>query len=459
MYNDENNQYHYSYSSGNQPGQSYDSGSYGSGYQYGTPPVQERKPEKKKRPGLKIAALALVCALLGGAVGGGVAWAAMNGVRGESTISVSNRPATEVVIQTVDGVKAMSDAEVYAANVNSVVSINVTGTSGTNFFGQPVQTASAGSGFILTPDGYIVTNYHVVENAETVKVSLYNGDEYNARYVGGDEEYDIAVIKIEGSELPAVTLGDSSALNVGDHVLAIGNPLGELTFSMSGGMVSSVNRAINVDGTPFNMIQTDTSINSGNSGGPLFNQYGEVVGIVSAKYSSSAGGASVEGLGFAIPMNDVVAMIQDIMTNGYITNKPYLGITGGSMTEQMAAQYRYDISTGVFVYSVEEGGAADRAGLKMGDVILKVDDNEIKTMEDLTSVKKQYAAGDTSTLTIYREKQETTVELTWDAVPADQQSNQVQQEQSQAPNQYGNQYSDPYGGYYNPFDIFNYFFN
>ena len=459
MYNDENNQYHYSYSSGNQPGQSYDSGSYGSGYQYGTPPVQERKPEKKKRPGLKIAALALVCALLGGAVGGGVAWAAMNGVRGESTISVSNRPATEVVIQTVDGVKAMSDAEVYAANVNSVVSINVTGTSGTNFFGQPVQTASAGSGFILTPDGYIVTNYHVVENAETVKVSLYNGDEYDARYVGGDEEYDIAVIKIEGSELPAVTLGDSSALNVGDHVLAIGNPLGELTFSMSGGMVSSVNRAINVDGTPFNMIQTDTSINSGNSGGPLFNQYGEVVGIVSAKYSSSAGGASVEGLGFAIPMNDVVAMIQDIMTNGYITNKPYLGITGGSMTEQMAAQYRYDISTGVFVYSVEEGGAADRAGLKMGDVILKVDDNEIKTMEDLTSVKKQYAAGDTSTLTIYREKQETTVELTWDAVPADQQSNQVQQEQSQAPNQYGNQYSDPYGGYYNPFDIFNYFFN
>ena len=459
MYQDENNQYHYSYRSDHQPGQNYDTGAYESSYQYGAQqPVQEMKPVKKKRTGLKVAALALVCALLGGLAGGGIAWAAVNGSKGESTIHVSNRPATEVVIQTVDGMKELTDAEVYAANVNSVVSINVTGTSGTNFFGQPVQTASAGSGFILTNDGYIVTNYHVVESADTVKVTLYNGDEYEAKYVGGDEEYDIAVIKIEGSDLPAVTLGDSTALNVGDHVLAIGNPLGELTFSMSGGMVSSVNRAINVGGTPFNMIQTDASINSGNSGGPLFNSYGEVVGIVSAKYSSSGSGASVEGLGFAIPMNDVVAMIQDIMTNGYITNKPYMGITPGSMNEQMAAQYRYDVSTGVFIYSVEEGSAADRAGLKMGDVILKVDDNVIKTVEDLTSVKKQYAAGDTSTLTIYREKQEMTLELTWDAVPVDQQS--AQEEQPQFNNQSGGQNGNQYGGgYYSPFDIFEYFFN
>ena len=459
MYQDENNQYHYSYRSDHQPGQNYDTGAYESSYQYGAQQtVQEMKPVKKKRTGLKVAALALVCALLGGLAGGGIAWAAVNGSKGESTIHVSNRPSTEVVIQTVDGMKELTDAEVYAANVNSVVSINVTGTSGTNFFGQPVQTASAGSGFILTNDGYIVTNYHVVESADTVKVTLYNGDEYEAKYVGGDEEYDIAVIKIEGSDLPAVTLGDSTALNVGDHVLAIGNPLGELTFSMSGGMVSSVNRAINVGGTPFNMIQTDASINSGNSGGPLFNSYGEVVGIVSAKYSSSGSGASVEGLGFAIPMNDVVAMIQDIMTNGYITNKPYMGITPGSMNEQMAAQYRYDVSTGVFIYSVEEGSAADRAGLKMGDVILKVDDNVIKTVEDLTSVKKQYAAGDTSTLTIYREKQEMTLELTWDAVPVDQQS--AQEEQPQSNNQSGGQNGNQYGGgYYSPFDIFEYFFN
>ena len=452
MYQDENNLYHYSYSSDDQPGQSFEP----SGYQSGPrQPVQEMKPVKKNRMGLKITALALVCALLGGAVGGGAVWALGGGLsKNETSINVSNRPATQVSIQQVDGKTAMSDAEVYAAGVNSVVSINTTGTSGTNFFGQPVQTASAGSGFVLTKDGYIVTNYHVVKDADTVKVTMYNGDEYEAKYVGGDEDYDIAVIKVEATELQPVTLGDSEKLNVGDHVLAVGNPLGELTFSMSGGMVSSVNRAINVSGTPFNMIQTDASINPGNSGGPMFNQYGEVVGIVSAKYSST-GNEAVEGLGFAIPINDVIAMIQDIMTNGYITNKPYLGITGGTMTEQMAAQYRFDIASGVFVYSVEEGKAAEKAGLQMGDVITKVDDHDIKTMEDLTAVKKQYSAGDTVTLTVYRAGETITVELTWDAVPADQQN----QEETQSSQNSNNSQSGNNGNYYtNPFDIFNYFF-
>jgi len=458
MYNDEQNMYRHTYSKdGNEPGQRYDArpsiDQQFQNYYYQSsapqPPVQEPKPPKKKRTGLKIAALALACALLGGAAGGGLMWGIQRGMVEQTEIGVSSRPATEVIVKTVDGKNAMTDAEVYAANVNSAVSINVTGTAGTNFFGQPVQTASSGSGFVLTPDGYIATNYHVVENAETVKVTMYNGDEYEAKFIGGDEDYDLAVIKVEAEGLQAVTLGDSDNLNVGDHVLAIGNPLGELTFSMSGGMVSSVNRAINVDGTPFNMIQTDASINSGNSGGPLFNQYGEVVGIVSAKYSSSGSGASVEGLGFAIPMNDVFAMIQDIMTNGYITNKPYLAITGGTMTEEMAAQYRYDIDEGVFVYSVEEGGAAQKAGLKMGDVIVKIDEETISSMEDLNMAKKKYAAGDTCTVTYYREGAEATVELTWDAVPADQQTPAESAPQQQTP---------PSGYYSDPFDMFDYFF-
>ncbi|MCI7735399.1 MAG: trypsin-like peptidase domain-containing protein [Dysosmobacter sp.] len=458
MYNDEQNLYHYTYrkdgsessgQNGARPTVDEQLHNYQAGPQQ---PVQEMKPVKKNRMSLKITALALCCALLGGAVGGGVVWGVTRSGGSGTEMNVSSRPATQVALKQVDGKTAMTDAEVYASNVNSVVSINVTGTSGTNFFGQPVQTASAGSGFVLTKDGYIVTNYHVVKDADTVKVTMYNGDEYDAKYVGGDEDYDIAVIKVEATNLQPVTLGNSDNLNVGDHVLAVGNPLGELTFSMSGGMVSCVNRAINVDGTPFNMIQTDASINPGNSGGPLFNQYGEVVGIVSAKYSSYSS-ESVEGLGFAIPINDVIAMIQDIMTNGYVTNKPYLGITGGTMTSQMAAQYRYDVTEGVFVYSVEEGSAAAQAGLKMGDVILKVDDTEIESMEDLTAVKKQYSAGDTVSLTIYREGQETTVELTWGSVPPEQQTQedtQTQTDQNQG-SQYGN-------GYTNPNDLFEYFF-
>ena len=455
MYNDEHNLYHYTYRKDGSETETHPAPQAGPApeYQNGPQqPVQEMKPVKKNRVGMKLTALALCCALLGGAVGGGIVWGVSNsGEEDSTTINVSDRTVSQVAVNKVDGQTEMSDAEVYAANVNSVVSINVTGTSGTNWFGQPVQTASAGSGFILTSDGYIVTNYHVVGDAQTIQVTLYSGDTYDAQYVGGDEDYDIAVIKIEATGLQAVTLGNSEELNVGDHVLAIGNPLGDLTFSMSGGMVSSVNRTINVDGTPFNMIQTDASINPGNSGGPLLNSYGEVVGIVSAKYSSyGTSGESVEGLGFAIPINDVISMIQDIMTNGYVSNKAYLGATVGTLTAQMAQQYRYDISEGAFVYSVEDGSPAAQAGLQLGDVITAIDGTEIASMDDLMAAKKGYAAGDTSELTVYRQGETITLSLTWGATPADQQTaSQEQAEQDTTQNG---------GGYTNPYDLFEYFF-
>ena len=456
MYNDEHNLYHYTYrKDGSEtelrtaPQGGPSSGDHSnSGPQQ---PVQEMKPVKKNRIGVKVTALALCCALLGGAIGGGIVWGVSNSGGDETTINVSDRTVSQVAVKSVDGKTQMTDAEVYAANVNSVVSINVTGASGYNIFGQPVQSASSGSGFILTTDGYIVTNYHVVEDAQTIQVTLYSGEEYDAQYVGGDEDYDIAVIKIDATDLQAVTLGDSSALNVGDHVLAIGNPLGELTFSMSGGMVSSVNRTINVDGTPFNMIQTDTSINPGNSGGPLLNSYGEVVGIVSAKYSSAgSSGESVEGLGFAIPINDVSSMIQDIMTNGYVTDRAYLGATIGTLTASMAQQYRYNISEGAFVYSVEEGGPADQAGLQLGDVITAIDGTEITSLEDLTAVKKGYSTGDTSTLTVYRQGETITTELTWGTTPAEMTQTDAQQDTQNN--------SGQNGGATNPYDLFDYFF-
>lgn len=431
--------------------------------------VAEFRPVRKKRNGAGIAALVLCAALLGGVVGGGASWAVATRVGGpvvkETTIQVSGRTpesgdASSVAL--IGGNRtSLTEKQIYAANVDSVVSINVTGES-TNVFGQRVPTASSGSGFLLTTDGYVITNYHVIDGGNAVKVTLYDGTEHDAKIIGGDEDYDIAVLKIEGEGFQAVTLGDSSQLSVGDHVAAIGNPLGELTFSMSEGIASSVDRAINVDGTPFNMIQVTCAINPGNSGGPLFNSYGEVVGIVSAKYSSYAS-TSVEGLGFAIPINDVLSMVEDIMTNGYVTNKPYLGIVPGSLTRQMAANYQFSITSGVIVYSVEEGSAAAQAGLRRDDVIVKVDDTEVKTVEDLNAAKKKYSAGDHATLSVYRDGETIQVEITWGSVPPEQLQPQQQEEPTQ-PQQGGGRSDDGlyggYGGY--PFgggSLFDWFFN
>ena len=246
---------------------------------------------------------------------------------------------------------------------------------------------------------------------------------------------------------PGSRLGEAigcADVNVGDSVLAIGNPLGELTFSMSGGYVSSCNRAINVDGTPFNMIQVDCSINPGNSGGPLMNLYGEVVGIVSAKYSSYSD-TTVEGIGFAIPISDVQTIITDIMENGQVTDKAYMAIKAGSMTEQMAAQYNIDVTKGVFVYAVEKGGAGEKAGLQLGDVITKLNDTDITSMSDLSMAKKSYKAGDTVTLTVWRGGQEITLSLTFDQQP------QTTGTEGDSSNQNQGQ-QDSYG------DLYDYFF-
>ena len=260
----------------------------------------------------------------------------------------------------------------------------------------------------------------------------------------------VTVKKVDAKDLTPVTLGDSTNVNVGDTVLAVGNPLGELTFSMSQGIVSCCDRAINVDGTPFNMIQVDASINPGNSGGPLLNLYGEVVGIVSAKYSSYSN-TSVEGLGFAIPINDVQTIITDIMENGQVTDKPYLAITAGTMTSQMAAQYQINVSKGVFVYSVEKGGAGDKAGLKLGDVITKLNDTAITSMEDLSAAKKNYKAGDTVTLTVYRDGQEITTQLTFDTQPQTTGSTDSDSQQTTPDSNSGSS-----GGYNS--DLYDYFF-
>ena len=447
-YEDENNLYHYSSRKGdsNVTEPVYNTRNYA---EEPARPVEE--PKKHGLGGAKLVALLLACSLIGGAVGAGATGYMTASAKHANTtaIEISDRETTQVETVAVTGAKKLSYTELYQANINSVVSINTTIT--TNVFNQTVQNASAGSGFIITKDGYIVTNYHVIDSASTVKVTLYNGETYEAKIIGGDADYDIAVLKIDADNLQAVTFGDSSKLQVGEDIAAIGNPLGQLTFSMSEGIVSSADRAINVDGTPFNMIQVTAAINPGNSGGPLFNSYGEVVGIVSAKYSSYASN-SVEGLGFAIPINDVIAMVEDIMENGRVTNRPYFGMTAGTVNPNYAMQNGLAVSAGVLVNSVEKGGAAEKAGLQAGDVIVKVGDKSISSMTDLNAVKKNYKAGDTAKVVVNRSGKEVELSITFDAAP--EQTQTVEQQPQQLP-QNGNNY---YGYYNDPWSFFNDFF-
>ena len=451
-YNDQNrsdNEYHYSYRSD------------ASGFQPQQTPVP-LTPKKKNRAGKAVALVLCGALLVGGGFGAGWYLNSRDG-RGETQMMVSERPLAKVETVSVTGSNALTFSQIYDANVDSCVSINTSGTAsmGYNIFGQPVQRefASAGSGFILTKDGYIATNYHVIEGASMVKVTLDDGTTYEAKIIGGDADYDIAILKVDPgeNELKPVTVGTSSSLKVGENVSTIGNPLGQLTFSLTHGIISCLDREINLNGTPFNMIQVDTSINPGNSGGPLFNQYGEVVGIVSAKYSQSSNGTTVEGLGFAIPMNDVFSMVKDIMANGYVSNRAYLGITPQTMTESWAAQFHYDVTSGVFINYVEPDSAADKAGLKMGDVITKVDGTDIKSVEDLNLAKKKYSAGDSATLEVYRPDGTVTVEITWGAAPKEDQAAQQQETQQYPGNRNDN--SGNGGSYGSPFeDLFRYFY-
>lgn len=378
-------------------------------------PVPQPTPVKPRRRGLKITALVL-CAvlLLGGAFGAG--WWGRTHIAGsqrqQTELMLSARPKAEVSTVNITGSQKLSYAEIYAANVDSCVSINVTSTAGYNIFGQRVEQASSGSGFIITKDGYIVTNYHVIKGANNVQVTLDNGASYAAQVIGGDEDYDIAVIKVDpgDTELKPVVIGSSQSLSVGDEVAAIGNPLGELTFSMSEGIVSCLDREINVDGTPFNMIQITAAINGGNSGGPLFNIYGEVVGIVSAKYTATSNGTATEGLGFAIPVDDVMSMIKDIMENGQVTTRPYLGVSVAS-----ASYYpECGVKAGGYLAEIVEDGPADQAGLQVGDVITMIDSNLVSSRDDVTSAmsSKSYKAGDTVTITFVRNGEVMTTQLT-----------------------------------------------
>ena len=376
--------------------------------------VRSGRPNKTGGAGKRVAALALVCALMGGVAGGtaaGLAAGSLGAVKPESSVtetayetenaeSRSNIHATVLNVTTEGTEAAMTPQEVYAQNVDAVVAVYNEST--VDYYGQTVTSASSGSGFLISQDGYILTNNHVVEGAETLTVTLTSGEEYEAELIGTDAENDVALIKIDGTDLPAVSIGDSDAIQVGEEICAIGNPLGTLTNTLTVGYVSALDREINENGIPISMFQTDCVINSGNSGGPMFDMSGNVIGITTAKYSSSGSSASaaIEGIGFCIPINDAMEIAADLLQYGYVTGRASLGIAAENISSTVT-QY-YNLPGGAYVYSVQEGSAAAEAGLEAGDIITAVEGQEIASVSELRAELKRYSAGETVTMEVYR---------------------------------------------------------
>ena len=318
--------------------------------------------------------------------------------------------------------EGLTPAQVYAKNVGSVVAVSC--DTDLTVGGQSVRSTVTGSGFILTEDGYVVTNYHVVEQASAITVTTQMEDEYTAKLVGHDSTADMALLKIEAQELPAVTLGSSSQLIIGDMVVAIGNPLGTLSATQTVGYISGINREVNTDRNVTNMLQTDAAINSGNSGGPLFNMRGEVVGIITAKYSgSSASGASIEGIGFAIPIDDLKRGLEDLQTQGYIRSA-YLGITGMDVSRE--AINVYGLPGGAYVDSVAKDGPAEQAGVEPKDIIIRLGGEKIDSFTALARALRNFAPGDETTLTVYRSGKELELSVTLGEKPREEQQETTQ---------------------------------
>ena len=399
---------------------------------YYCPPERPEREAKEKRTGknggfFKIACLALICALLGGFVGSALTSAGLyDRVDAlESRLDANESAVTEVADRqeaiaaapvaagSTGSELGMSAAQIYEQACRQVVGVT-TDVTFTNFFGMQSSSAVSGSGFILTEDGYILTNYHVIEYAvqqkSPITVMLRDGTKYAASIVGTEQANDLAVLKIEASGLTPVSFGNSDVLHVGDAVYAVGNPLGELEFSMSTGHVSALDRVITTEESEsINMFQIDAAVNPGNSGGPVYNSLGQVVGVVTAKYSSSG----VEGLGFAIPVNDVAPIAGDLITKGYVTGKAYMGVWLDERYSAMYAQY-YNMPLGAYVSDVSSGSCAEKAGIQRGDVITRIGDSEISGSGELKAAVKKFSAGDTAEVELYRAGESMVVTITFD---------------------------------------------
>ena len=393
-----------------------------------TPPVhpvqpQDAQPPKKKKKfnGKRVArsAVALVLAaamgFAGGFVGakfGGSGKVVIQQVAPSSTADSASGSDSSITAasSTGTGLNTEQVADLVSPSVVVITTEQVV-YSQWSWYGQNQVESGAGSGVIISSDGYILTCAHVVDGASTITVTIGDKD-YTATLVGEDTTSDIAVIKIDADGLTPATVGNSDSLKVGQSVMAVGNPLGELGGTVTGGMISALNRSVTIQGSSsvntMSLIQMDASVSPGNSGGGLFNMNGELVGIVNAKSSSS----DAEGLGFAIPINDAIKVAQELLENGYVTGRPYLGITYLAVTDAQTASQLGVNAYGVYVVEVVKGGPAEKAGLQAGDRIVSVDGTEIASKDDLGTLMQKHAAGDTLSITIARDGQMQTVTVT-----------------------------------------------
>lgn len=399
---------------------------------YYTPPPRQEKPRKTQRSGsggrlIKLICLCLVCALLGGLIGAGAMGLGLSKrvsaleSSGESSLADQALAGIESASSDLQSDAAAADsgavlapADIYDLSCRQVVGISSEITY-INYFGIRSSSAVSGTGFIISEDGYILTNYHVIELAVSknseISVILNDGTRYIASVVGHEKFNDIAVLKIDVQGLTPVKFGDSDRIYVGDEVYAVGNPLGELDFSMSTGHVSALDRLITTDdsGVPINMFQIDAAVNSGNSGGPVYNSRGEVIGIVTAKYADKG----VEGLGFAIPINDASAIADELITKGYVSGKAYMGVSIDTRYNTLYSVY-YGMPLGAYVITVEPGSCAEKAGIQVDDIILSLDGQTITGYDDLAAAIHNHKAGDTVTVTIYRAGENMDLRLTFD---------------------------------------------
>lgn len=378
----------------------------------GGAPVPPHAAQKKRGWGKRVAAGA-VAVVFCGAVGFGGGYLGYTFAKGGSTGPVIYQaPAASsgtgsAAGGTANTADALSVTEIASKVGPSVVEVTTEAVTTNAFFGQYVQSG-AGSGVIITEDGYIITNNHVVSGASQVTVRTSDGTEYPATVVGADSKTDIAVLKIEATGLTPAVVGDSDSLQVGEFTLAVGNPLGELGGTVTDGIISALDREVTVENQTMNLLQTNAAVSPGNSGGGLFNERGELIGIVNAKSS----GQNAEGLGFAIPVNTAIQVAEELINNGYVTGRPAMGVTVLSINDAQTA-FQYGVNqVGVYVQSVNEGGAADKAGLQPGDRFVSIDGTAVNSTSDITGIIGEHAVGDTIEVQVVRGTQIVTANVT-----------------------------------------------